>query len=87
MRTSPSIIPGIDRDVFLALDDFGRMGCAWRETNVEDAATRRLFFWQDCAACVIGARLAAGCLLRHRERTLDGHSRKSVLCHEQTCKP
>ena len=36
MRTSPSIVPGIDRDVFLVLDDFGRMGCAWRETNVED---------------------------------------------------
>jgi hypothetical protein len=26
----------IDRDVFLVLDDFGRMGCAWRETNLED---------------------------------------------------
>jgi hypothetical protein len=36
MRASPSIIPGIDRDVYLVLDDFGRMGCAWRETNVED---------------------------------------------------
>ena len=36
MGISPSIVPGIDRDVFLVLDDFGRMGCAWRETNVED---------------------------------------------------
>jgi hypothetical protein len=36
MRESPSIVPGIDRDVYLVLDDFGRMGCAWRETNVED---------------------------------------------------
>ena len=36
MRTSPSIVPGIDPDVFLVLDDFGRMGCAWRETTVED---------------------------------------------------
>src|SRR5258707_7672271 len=36
MRASPSIVPGgIDRDVYLVLDDFG-MGCAWRETNVED---------------------------------------------------
>ena len=35
MRASPSIVPGIDRDVYLVLDDFGR-GCAWRETNVED---------------------------------------------------
>jgi len=37
MSASPSIIPGIDRDVYLVLDDFGRMGCAWRETNLEDA--------------------------------------------------
>ncbi|XIA63263.1 hypothetical protein ACFIOY_29300 [Bradyrhizobium sp. TZ2] len=22
--------------MYLVLDDFGRMGCAWRETNVED---------------------------------------------------
>ena len=36
MRASPSIVPGIDRDVYLVLDDFGRMGCAWREANVED---------------------------------------------------
>ena len=28
--------PGIDRDVYLVLDDFGRGFCAWRETNVED---------------------------------------------------
>ena len=30
------VVPGIDPDVYLVLDDFGRMGCAWRETNVED---------------------------------------------------
>jgi hypothetical protein len=36
MRESPSIIPGIDRDVYLVLDDFGRIGWAWRETDVED---------------------------------------------------
>ena len=36
MSGSPSIVPGIDRDVYLVLDDFGRMGCAWRETHVED---------------------------------------------------
>jgi hypothetical protein len=35
MRASP-MVPGIDRDVYLVLDDFGRMGCAWRETNVQD---------------------------------------------------
>ena len=36
MRPSPSIVPGIDQDVYLVLDDFGRLGCAWRETNVQD---------------------------------------------------
>ena len=35
MRAS-LVVPGIDRDVHLVLDDFGRMGCAWRETNGED---------------------------------------------------
>ena len=33
MRASPSIVPGIDRDVYLVLDDFGRGFCAWRESN------------------------------------------------------
>jgi hypothetical protein len=36
MRTSPSIVPhGADQDTYLVLDDFGRLGCAWRETDVE----------------------------------------------------
>ena len=40
MRTSPSIAPhGPDQDTYLVLDDFGRTGQAWRETNV-DAADR-----------------------------------------------
>jgi hypothetical protein len=37
MRSSPSIVPGIDRDTFLVLDDFGgSLGLAWRETGIED---------------------------------------------------
>ena len=36
MRASPSIVPGVDRDVYMVLDDIGRGFCAWRETNVED---------------------------------------------------
>ena len=36
MRQSPSIVPGNDQKVYLVLDDFGGMGCAWRETNVQD---------------------------------------------------
>ena len=34
MRRSPSIVPTADdRDVYLVLDDFGRLGRAWRETD------------------------------------------------------
>lgn len=34
MRTSPSIVPnGADQDIHLVLDDFGWIGCVWRETD------------------------------------------------------
>jgi hypothetical protein len=34
VRTSPSIAPnGLNHDVYLVLDDFGRLGKAWRETD------------------------------------------------------
>ena len=36
MPASPSIVPGNDRDVCLVLDDFGGIGRAGRETDVED---------------------------------------------------
>jgi len=37
MRSSPSIVPGIDRDTYLVLDEFGgSIGLAWRETGIED---------------------------------------------------
>jgi hypothetical protein len=36
-RRSPSIIPdAVDRDVYLVLDDFRRLGRSWRETDEED---------------------------------------------------
>ena len=35
MRRSPSIVPGDEKDTYLVLDDFGRNGRAWRETDVE----------------------------------------------------
>ena len=36
MRTSPSIVPhGADQDTYLVLDDFGQLGCSWRETDLE----------------------------------------------------
>src|SRR5947209_20542378 len=36
MPSSPSIVPGIDRDTCLVLDDFGPIGRAWSEIDVED---------------------------------------------------
>ena len=39
MRTSPSIVPGAEKDIYLVLDDFGRLGRAWRETD--EAGTNR----------------------------------------------
>jgi len=34
MRTSPSIAPhGPEHDTYLVLDDFGRIGRSWRETD------------------------------------------------------
>jgi hypothetical protein len=34
VRTSPSIAPnGLERDVYLVLDDFGSLGRVWRETD------------------------------------------------------
>ncbi len=36
MRTSPSIVPHrTDQDTYLVLDDFGWIGRAWRETDVD----------------------------------------------------
>jgi len=40
VRTSPSIAPnGVEKDIYLVLDDFGRLGRAWRETD--EAGTSR----------------------------------------------
>ena len=34
MRISPSIVPqAADRDIYLVLEDFGWIGCRWRETD------------------------------------------------------
>ena len=33
MRTSPSIVLGGEKDIYLVLDDFGRLDRAWRETD------------------------------------------------------
>jgi hypothetical protein len=40
VRSSPSIVPnGFERDIYIVLDDFGRLGRAWRETD--EAGTSR----------------------------------------------
>jgi hypothetical protein len=42
MRRSPSIVPDVvDRDIYLVLDGFGKLGRSWRETDEErtDRAT------------------------------------------------
>jgi hypothetical protein len=34
VRTSPSIAPNrVEKDIYFVLDDFGRLGRAWRETD------------------------------------------------------
>jgi hypothetical protein len=36
MPRSPSIVPeDADRDVYIVLEDFGRLGRAWRETDAD----------------------------------------------------
>jgi hypothetical protein len=38
MRTSPSIAPErADQDTYLVLDEFGRNGCSWRQTDADNA--------------------------------------------------
>ena len=32
---TPSIVPSDDQTVYLVVDDFGRHGRAWRETDIE----------------------------------------------------
>jgi len=65
MRMSQSIVPGIDRDVYLVLNESGRMGYAWHETNVGDtdleAVIDELFEGQyNDPVRVIGLNLTAG---------------------------
>ncbi|MEY9184722.1 hypothetical protein ABIG06_006270 [Bradyrhizobium sp. USDA 326] len=35
MRHAPSIVPGTEQDIYLVLDQFGRHGRAWVETDEE----------------------------------------------------
>lgn len=43
MRTSPSIVPhAADRDTYLVLEDFGHIGCSWRETDAQSAEREAL---------------------------------------------
>jgi hypothetical protein len=40
MRSAPSIVP--DEDIYLVLDDFGRLGCSWRETDAQSTDRKTL---------------------------------------------
>ena len=43
MRSSPPIAPnGQEQDIYLVLDDFGRLGRAWRETDEAGASRSTL---------------------------------------------
>ena len=43
MHASPSIVPqGADQNTYLVLEDFGRMGCYWRETDADNAGRETL---------------------------------------------
>jgi hypothetical protein len=37
---SPSIVPNLDHEVYLVLDDFGKLSRAYRETDENEAAKR-----------------------------------------------
>jgi hypothetical protein len=34
-KWSPSVVPGYDQSIYLVVDDFGRHGRCWRETDIE----------------------------------------------------
>lgn len=36
-RWTPSVVPNIEQNVYLVVDDFGQLGRAYRETAVEEA--------------------------------------------------
>ena len=43
MRTSPSIVPHrADQDIYLVLDDFGRLGRAWRVIDEQNTDRQTL---------------------------------------------
>ena len=40
MRSAPSIVS--EEDTYLVLEDFGRLGCSWRETDAQNADRKTL---------------------------------------------
>jgi hypothetical protein len=78
MRSSPSIVPGTDRDIYLVLDDFGRLGRAWPETDEEhtdrDTLLRHLMEGQYHNPVRIvsfnPAKAGPSCLLMHAKHLL-----------------
>lgn len=57
MRNAPSIVPHeADQDTYLVLEDFGHLGCSWRETDVDDADRETLI--RDLVEVSTGTRSA-----------------------------
>lgn len=87
MRSSPSIVPAdrLDRDIYLALEDFGaRAGCAWRETDEADTDLETILQKSRVRPvrlsgpnCILQSRrgMVAGCDFRGRRRTGPARSR------------
>jgi hypothetical protein len=56
---SPSIVPGTDRDIYLVLDGYGRVGRAWAETGEDHTsldAVRKVHGVRIIAASRMGIR-------------------------------
>ena len=98
MRASPSNC-GIDRDIYLVLDDFGR-GCAWRETNVEDTNLEAVIDdlwegWYSNPVCVICFNLSEGWVRdvseeitrKLRQRCADQNATCRIRCISSSSKP
>jgi hypothetical protein len=69
MPRSPSVVPeDADRDVYIVLDDFGRLGRAWRETDADHGTLMRHLlegqFWMNKSrACFAALGVFAALLL------------------------
>lgn len=70
MRLSPSIMPpGDERDVYMVLNDFGRLGAAWCEAHENE--TYREIVIRDLIACQYDSPLRVIMFNTHRGTSRD----------------